>query len=267
MRTYIEQCICSVADQDVHLEHLVIDGNSTDGTQMILKNKIGLNWISENDKGMYDALNKGLSMAKGEIIGQLNADEQYLPGTLSYVLDFFDKHPHIDYIVGDFLVVDTNNELIAYRKSFKPFWPFFFSNYLYNYTCTLFYRKKVSKKLCYNSNLKSIADVDFFYKLQKLNFKGAYLRRFMATYMHTGKNLSILPFSRNEKSEYESNVLPFWFKIVKPFFKGLFHFLRLLNGSFWYKGNLEYSLFEKGVSKNRRVYINKKPTWRWVLTR
>ncbi len=71
------------------VEHIVIDGGSTDGTLDILRKAPGIHWISEPDRGLYDAINKGIRMASGEIIGHVNSDDLLLPGALAAVADGF----------------------------------------------------------------------------------------------------------------------------------------------------------------------------------
>ena len=69
---YLEDCILSVINQQYgNIEHIIIDGKSTDGTLEIIKKYEGniSKWISETDKGMYDAINKGMEMATGDVIG------------------------------------------------------------------------------------------------------------------------------------------------------------------------------------------------------
>src|SRR5438309_5772154 len=81
---YIEETIRSVLDQDYpRIEHIVVDGGSTDGTLEILRRYPHLTWVSEPDGGQADAVNKGFRLAEGEIFGWLNADDLYLPGTIS----------------------------------------------------------------------------------------------------------------------------------------------------------------------------------------
>ncbi len=83
---YIEGCIRSVLDQGVQdFEHIVLDNCSSDGTQEILARHPHLKWRSEPDKGQSDALNRGFSQARGEVICWLNADDQYQPGTFEVV--------------------------------------------------------------------------------------------------------------------------------------------------------------------------------------
>lgn len=103
---FIEENILSVKSQDYpNIGHIVIDGGSTDGTVGILKKYVGtynLRWVSESDGGHADAVNKGFAMAKGEIIGWLNSDDVYFDrGTISAVVEAFQKHPEADIIYGD----------------------------------------------------------------------------------------------------------------------------------------------------------------------
>jgi glycosyltransferase involved in cell wall biosynthesis len=80
---YIEKCILSIKNQDYdNYEHIIVDGQSTDGTLDIVRKYDGtypMRWISETDKGMYDAINKGFGMASGDIFAWINADDCYMP--------------------------------------------------------------------------------------------------------------------------------------------------------------------------------------------
>lgn len=89
---YIEETIRSVAAQDYpHVEHIVVDGGSTDGTLEILARYPHLRWISEKDRGQADAVNKAVRMARGDIIAWLNSDDTYLPGALSVAARELDR--------------------------------------------------------------------------------------------------------------------------------------------------------------------------------
>ena len=117
MLKYLKLCHASIADQmDGSLEHIVIDADSGDGTIEWLKQQKNILWISEKDKGMYDAINKGLKKARGEIVAYLNCDEQYLPGTLEFVKKYFDTHPDVDVLFGDFYVVNSDGTLESWRR-------------------------------------------------------------------------------------------------------------------------------------------------------
>ena len=98
---YIEKTINSVLNQNIdNIEHIVIDGGSTDGTIEILRKYSHLKWVSEPDKGQSDALNKGLAMATGDIIGWINSDDFYEENIFSDVASHFED-PNTDWIVGN----------------------------------------------------------------------------------------------------------------------------------------------------------------------
>jgi glycosyltransferase involved in cell wall biosynthesis len=107
---FIQHTLRSVVSQTyTNVEHIVIDGGSTDSTLEILRN-LGntprLQWTSGPDAGMYDAINKGLALAKGDIVAYLNSDDLYLPWTLDVVVEAFARRPDVDFVFGDFLQVD-----------------------------------------------------------------------------------------------------------------------------------------------------------------
>jgi glycosyltransferase len=100
-----------VREQDVDVEHILIDGASTDGTLKILDayQDYLAHVISVKDEGMYDALNKGIGLATGDVIGILNSDDFYLTdGILSAVVDAF-SDKDVDAVYGDLIYVDRNN--------------------------------------------------------------------------------------------------------------------------------------------------------------
>ena len=82
------------------VEHIIMDGGSTDGTLEVLKRFPHLHVRSEPDKGLYDALNRGLRLASGEVVGFLNTDDLYEPDSLGDVAQMFSRQPEIDAVVG-----------------------------------------------------------------------------------------------------------------------------------------------------------------------
>ena len=87
------------------VEHIVIDGGSTDGTLKVLKQAPGIHWTSEPDRGLYDAINKGIRQATGDIIGHLNSDDILLPGALAAVADGFSRDRSVEAACGGAQVV------------------------------------------------------------------------------------------------------------------------------------------------------------------
>ncbi len=114
---FIEKCLMSVAQQDyLDIEHVVMDSASKDTTVDILKkydSKYNLKWVSEKDRGIADAMNKGFAKATGEIYAWVDADNYYYEGIASYVMDIFKKNESIDIVYGNIAIgVDEDHKRI-----------------------------------------------------------------------------------------------------------------------------------------------------------
>src|SRR6202167_2040228 len=97
---WLKLCIASVADQEgVEFEHIVQDSCSDDGTQDWLPHDSRVKAFIGKDGGMYDAVNRGYRRATGDILAYLNCDEQYLPGALKKVQQFFETHPQVEVLL------------------------------------------------------------------------------------------------------------------------------------------------------------------------
>jgi glycosyltransferase involved in cell wall biosynthesis len=94
------------------LEHIVVDGGSTDGTVDLLRAAEGIRWISEPDRGLAHALNKGIAMASGDVIGELNADDVYEPGALAAVAAAFEERPDAMWLTGFCRIIDGSGREI-----------------------------------------------------------------------------------------------------------------------------------------------------------
>lgn len=121
---YIETTIKSVlANNYTNLEYIVIDGGSKDGTQDIVRKYADHidHFISEKDEGQADAINKGFSLATGEIYAYINSDDYYFPNTFEKVMKIFEENPDIDVIYGDCVFVDENEQFLRYFTEVEPF--------------------------------------------------------------------------------------------------------------------------------------------------
>ena len=112
---FLEKTILSVLDQNYpNLEYIIIDGGSKDGSIDIIRKyekKLSY-WVSEQDAGQSEALNKGFAKATGEIFAYLNSDDLYLPGTLNKVAYFFSKKLKADIVYGHAQIINEQDEII-----------------------------------------------------------------------------------------------------------------------------------------------------------
>lgn len=111
---YLELSMLSVLNQDYpNLEYIVVDGNSTDDSQEIIKkyeNRLAW-WVSENDKGQAAAFNKGLDHASGKYIGWLNSDDLYLEGAISDAIELLEANPEVAFVFGDVQAIDQHGKI------------------------------------------------------------------------------------------------------------------------------------------------------------
>ena len=176
---HIEDAINSVSNQDyANIEHIVVDGNSTDGTQDILlkhDKKLGF-WINERDQGIYDAMNKGISKATGEIVGILNSDDFYYDDkVISKIVEEF-KDRTIDAVFGDLIFVDPNNLDKTVRTYSSEKWrpDKFAKGYMPAHPTFFVRRENYSKYGLFEMDYKIAADYEMLIRLlyvHKLNYK------------------------------------------------------------------------------------------------
>ena len=159
---YLEENIESLSNQTFrNFEHIIIDGKSTDNTIAIIKknsDKID-KWISEPDQGLYYAMNKGINISTGEIIGILNSDDIYFPNALEIVNNYFSTDNKLDFLFG---TVQKHKLMHGYFPK-KIKWTFGF----YTTHSVGFFIKRSSqfKVGLYDTQYKFSSDYDLFYRL------------------------------------------------------------------------------------------------------
>jgi glycosyltransferase involved in cell wall biosynthesis len=179
---FIGRTLQSVAIQTgAAIEHMVIDGASTDDTLSVLKCfNPAVRWISERDKGQADAINKGIRATDGEIIGWLNSDDIYYSGAVRRVADFFEANPDIDVVYGMADHIDVaDGALEPY-----PTEPWNFERLKERcFICqpALFFRRRlVERHGVLDDTLNYCMDYEYWLRLGKAGVRFAYLDRNLA---------------------------------------------------------------------------------------
>lgn len=180
----IQQAIESVLNQSYpNVEYVIIDGNSRDNTVSIIeayKNRLGY-FISEPDKGLYDAMNKGIQAATGDVIGILNSDDLYQDNTvLSDIVHQFSSDPELDIVYGNLVYVkkDAVNQVVRNWKS-KDYYAKFFDDGNVPPHPSLFLKREVYQKVgFFDLEFKLAADYEFMFRVfKKYHFKSKYINR------------------------------------------------------------------------------------------
>ena len=172
---FLEKNIKSLIDQSYqNYEHIIVDGLSTDKTLDIIKkyeNKIH-KIISEEDMGLYDAMNKGIKNSTGDIIGILNSDDYFYKDALKVVKTYFENYDSIDFLFGS---VIKHKHLYGYYP-WKIHWTFGFYT---SHSVGFFIKRESQLKVgLYNIKYKWSADYDLFYRMiVKNKMKGMATRK------------------------------------------------------------------------------------------
>jgi glycosyltransferase len=207
----IEGTILSVLSQSYpDIEYIIVDGGSTDGTVDVIR-RFGstvTRWVSEPDQGLYDALNKGISMATGDVIGFLHADDvlhDYF--TIASVMRLFgEKQCHAVY--GDLVYVARNdmNNIIRFWKS-CPFHPQLLRQGWMPPHPTLFVHREIYEKYgTFNTGMRIAADYDIVLRFFKQSdFHSAYLPHVLVRMRMGGmSNKSMANLLRKSKEDYKA---------------------------------------------------------------
>jgi len=261
---WLKLCIASVADQQgVELEHIVQDSCSDDGTQDWLPHDRRVRAFIEKDSGMYDAINRGYRRATGDILAYLNCDEQYLPGALRDVGEFFATHPGVDIVIADSIVVDAEGDYICHRKVLIPLKYHSWVCTLSVLTCVIFFRRSVLKKyaLFFDAKWRASGDVDWVLRALNQRVPMAVLRRFTSVFVETGDNMSL-----NLNARLETQLIfesaPLLVQKLAPAIKFYHRLRRLLRGIYFQKP-FSYSIYTLRSPEHRREVRVDKPTFIW----
>ncbi len=239
---YLPDCVASVraALQGFDYEHVVADGGSTDGTVDFLKAQPDLKWESAPDEGMYDALNKAIARAEGDVIGHLNSDEQYNPAGLHAALKAL-AESGADAVMGPTVMLDGDgNFLQLFKQVVVPrvvdtHW------HMPVQSCSLLFKKAVWEREPYDTSFRLAADHVWFRHQMERGLKLVTVREPIGIFMWHGENLSSTAEPEDALADVDKSTLAY--KSAKHLYR-----LRKLFAGGYRAAPIKYSVMQSGQS-------------------
>ncbi len=261
--SWLKLCIASVADQPgVEWEHIVQDAGSDDGTQDWLPRDPRVKAFVEKDGGMYDAVNRGYRRATGDLLAYLNCDEQYLPGALQAVHDFFERQPQIEVALAGSIITDGEGKYLCHRHQMVPHPQGVWFRFPI-LTSSIFIRRRVihERGIFFDPRWRDLGDFHWILALMKNRVPMAVCDAFTSAFADTGGNMNLKPNAIREKAETDA-MTPRWVRALKPVWIAHHRLRRAAAGHF----NLQpmsYEIYTRHSPDRRVTFDVAKPTAVW----
>jgi glycosyltransferase involved in cell wall biosynthesis len=183
-KEYIEDTIRSVRGQTYKdIEYIIIDGGSTDGTITVIKKyeKDISYWVSEPDKGISDAFNKGINASKGDIIGIINAGDRYTVDAVSTAVRILKENPEFDFVYGDLIYTDEKGNpqfLVKGDRNYQKKIYYTLPSLIHP---TVFLKRDVYESCgLYEGSYRLAMDYEFLLRITRYGKKGIYVEDTLA---------------------------------------------------------------------------------------
>lgn len=283
---WLRLCVASVADQVRHaaagltVEHLVQDA----GTPGVLELARELQQSSaraastrapggapyrlevhaEPDLGMYDAVNRGLRRAGGELCAYLNCDEQYLPWTLEKVARHFAEHPWVEVLFAGAIVVDATGGYLCDRLPTLPTRAHtLVSGNLAFFTSSTFFRASLVRErgLWFDASWRALGDAEWALRLIEAGVRMDAVAWPASIHTDTGENLALSDVAVAERSRLARMAEP-WHRAASSLIVGAHRLGKLAHGAYAPKPHC-YRIYTREAPDRRTAFTVDAPTWRW----
>jgi len=243
---FIEEAMQSVRRQNYpNVEHIVIDGASTDGTVELLRNcskEPGwehLRWVSEPDRGQTDALNKGFRMATGDLTGWLNSDDRYRLGCFEKIVSEFDKNAGADVLYGDYTWMNEDGDIRRIRREIE-FNEFILAYHrvLYVASVSTFFRRRIFDEGNWlDTKFEYAMDYEFFLRLAARGYRFQHVRSILADFRWHSRSKST---SHHRRQIADHNVIALMYSPVLNRMRGKLYQRAMLTALRIAAGSLRY---------------------------
>ena len=263
---WLRLAVKSVADQEkkeFELEHIVQDSCSSDGTEQFLRSQPELRAFVEKDTGMYDAINRGLGRSKGEIVCYLNCDEQYLPGALARVAEYFEQNPDTDMLFAGLIVVDGHGNYVCSRKVLPPLKTHTRLCHLSTFTCSTFFRRRIFEQLglFFDPSWKAVGDAEWILRCLESGIRMASIQDFTSVFADMDSNLGTSAEGESERSRLR-DFAPSWQHLFTPLVTA-HHRLRRWVGGVYRQFPFSYAIYTQQSPQIRSAFTVSSPTTIW----
>jgi glycosyltransferase involved in cell wall biosynthesis len=225
----------------------------------------GCDYACSHDSGLYEAIGRGLddACASGaDVLGWLNADEQYLPDALETVRSTFESRPDVDLVSGDYLLLDKDCNVVSARKEIPA--RLFYLRHGVNYllSCTVFFRSRVWRESGgFDRSYKLLGDKKFYMQAMTSGVTGYHIPRFLGAFGVTGNNASLKSSAPAEQARLRAEFGAFRAGWARGLVRGCRCAEKLMRGCY---GRREIStrLYKPdGTSREFRGRVGS--DWRW----
>ena len=258
---WLKLCAASIADQKcVEFEHIIQDAGTGPKAEDWIKQNTSARLFVEKDAGMYDAINRGFDRATGDILAWLNCDEQYLPGTLEKVAQFFETHPQVEMLFADAVLISQEGTPLSYRRMVRPHWLHIRLAHLNTLSCATFFRRSVlhERGLRFRTEWKAIGDAVWMCEIVKTGVRLAVLQEPLSVFTFTKVNLGASDVARAEARRWRSlpDTPPLWLK--KPIV--FWHRLRKLAAGSYAPKSIDIEIYTRDSPHQRiRKHLKRAP--------
>lgn len=266
---WLELCIASVADQAVEggVEHIVCDGGSPGVEEFVramharfperpghrLRFEIG------PDKGMYDAINRGLRLSAGDLCSYLNCDEQLFPGSLEAVAWHFRREAAGEIVFGDALVIDREGNALCYWRPYVPTLGHLSGATLNTLSCSTFFRRSIVEAgHFFEPQWKVVGDLLWIRRLLEEKRRMHCLRRPLAAFAFLGDNLGASATADDEFERTRTRQSP----AVRLAGRCL-HGARKLASGAYVRRRMSYDIFTPSEPRHRQHFEASRLGWTW----
>jgi Glycosyl transferase family 2 len=193
----MNKCLASIADQTYGpIEHIVVDGGSTDGTLDLLRDyrcQHAFRWISEPDGGMYEAINKGISMAQGDVFAYLNSDDMYLPWSVEVAVRALSSG--IDLVYGDMGILRSRSDCRQPLFNIQFYPDFDLRHYSFLGTIgqpTVFWRRGLTERIgLFDTRYRLIGDCEYWLRAAMAGARLRHISEVMAIQVEHSSTLRV----------------------------------------------------------------------------